>query len=75
MSDLKFRDFVAMPERHNNDFSKIPLDELPLTMSYVPMQKIGTLYSEQEALCRGTLFPELDKPFYGKFTGAEKKWK
>lgn len=74
MADLKFKDFV-IGIKPDNSFSKTPLDELPLTMSYVPMQKIGVLYSEEEGLCRGTIFPELDKPFYGKFTGAEKLWK
>ena len=76
MADIKFKDFV-MPEKPSkyNNFSKTPLDELPLTMSYTPMQKIGVLYEEAEGLCRGTIFPELDKPFYGKFTGASKEWK
>ena len=72
MADIKFKDFTAL--KSDNNFSKTPLDELPLTMAYVPMQKIGVLYSDEEGLCRGTIFPELDKPFYGKFTG-EKSWK
>lgn len=74
MADLKFKDFIVKPS-HDNDFSMTPLDKLPLAMSYTPMQKIGVLYGEEEGLCRGTIFPELDKPFYGKFTGAEKQWK
>ena len=47
-------------------FSKTPLDELPLTMAYVPMQKYGATYEAENALKNGTLFPELDKPFLGK---------
>jgi hypothetical protein len=72
MADLKFAEFVGMPKLTDNKFGKIPLDELPLTMSYVPMQCIGSVYAEDEALMRGTLFPELDKPFKGKFTGGRK---
>ncbi len=73
MSDLKFKGFV-MPERHDKQmkFSDTQLKNLPLTMAYVPMQKWGEVYSENDALERGTLFPDLDKPFYGKFTGARK---
>ncbi|MDD4698730.1 MAG: spore coat associated protein CotJA [Oscillospiraceae bacterium] len=44
-----------------------PLKDLPLTMAYVPMQKYSTVYDQAEALNNGTLFPDLDKPFSGKF--------
>ncbi|MCD7723148.1 MAG: spore coat associated protein CotJA [Clostridiales bacterium] len=37
-----------------------------VTMAYVPYQQQAEPYSnEMEALCRGTLFEELDKPFTG----------
>ena len=39
------------------------LHGLPPAMAYVPMQKIGKRYSDETALLRGTLFPELDLPF------------
>ena len=75
MSELKFKEFfnVEKPvEAHpKTKFSDTPLDRLPLAMSYVPMQSFGEVYDEHEALKRGTLFPELDKPFYGKFTGGK----
>lgn len=32
------------------------------TMSYTPSQEFGELYEPAQALCRGTLFPVLDKP-------------
>ena len=35
-------------------------------MAYVPWQNWGDLYSEPQALSRGTLFAALDKPFCGK---------
>ena len=39
--------------------------ELSLAMAYVPFQKCIDSYDEAEALKRGTLYPVLDKPFYG----------
>ncbi len=48
------------------EFSKTELDRLPLTMAYVPMQSNIKAYPPEEALQRGTLFPDLDKPFIGK---------
>ncbi|MBO5231933.1 MAG: spore coat associated protein CotJA [Clostridia bacterium] len=47
-------------------FSNIKLDNLPLTMAYVPFQKIEGTYNKEEALKAGTLFSNLDKPFLGK---------
>lgn len=35
----------------------------PLAMAYVPFQQWGQVYSEDDALCKGTLFPDLDFPF------------
>jgi len=42
------------------------LDAMALGMAYVPMQKWSKLYDPDTALYRGTLFPDLDKPFLGK---------
>jgi len=39
------------------------LQELPLAMAYVPIQCWGDTYAPSRALCRGTLFPQLDLPF------------
>lgn len=72
MADLKFAEFFAEREEKPFGFSKTPLDELPLTMAYTPIQRFKDIYNEAEALERGTLFQELDKPFYGKFTGVKK---
>ena len=43
-----------------------PLSELPLAMAYIPWQEWKDIYSADKALCRGTIFEELDKPFSGK---------
>lgn len=37
-----------------------------VTMAYIPFQQQAVPYAdEMKALCRGTLFEELDKPFTG----------
>lgn len=48
------------------DFDNTKLQNLPLTMAYVPMQTFTERYAEDKALKAGTLFPALDKPFLGK---------
>ena len=42
------------------------LDDLPLAMAYVPMQKWGDQYAPAVGLERGTIFPQLDLPFIGE---------
>ena len=42
------------------------LSQFPLAMGYVPWQKFSTPYEPEKAFSRGTLFPELDKPFAGR---------
>lgn len=39
---------------------------LPLAMAYVPWQRWNSIYDVCEALQRGTIFEELDKPFLGR---------
>lgn len=42
----------------------------PLAMAYVPMQKLENIYEPTHALKRGTLYPELDKPWHPEQGGA-----
>ena len=50
---------------------QVPFDELRLSgrfspaMAYVPWQRLDEMYTPETALERGTLYPELDKPFMG----------
>lgn len=37
-----------------------------LAMAYVPWQQWSQTYAPQKAMCAGTIFPELDKPFLGR---------
>ena len=44
----------------------MPLSDMQphvLAMAYVPVQHLDEVYEVDTALDRGTLFPELDKPF------------
>lgn len=41
-----------------------------LAMAYIKDQPFGEVYSMGDALCRGTLFPDLDKPYC---TGGRKR--
>lgn len=38
------------------------MDDLSLAYAYLPIQKWRRLYSPEDALMRGTMFEELDKP-------------
>lgn len=50
--------------RNKNEISSC-IDQLPLTMCYVPMQGWNRIYDLGTGFQKGTIFPELDKPFYG----------
>lgn len=45
--------------------SRFPSDT-PYAMAYVPFQQWEETYAENVALSKGTIFPSLDFPFYGK---------
>ena len=50
-----------------NKSAKSPFPEDPaLAIAYVRWQNLGEVYEVEKALAQGTLFPELDKPFYGR---------
>lgn len=46
---------------HSDVTGRFP-SETPLAMAYVPYQTFEKVYESDTALCRGTLFPELDFP-------------
>ena len=48
-------------------------DCFPVAMAYVRWQELDRMYPHELALERGTLYPELDKPFCGMtVTGGRK---
>jgi hypothetical protein len=42
------------------------VDSMQIAMQYVPWQHWNHIYCPEEGLKCGTIFPELNKPFYGK---------
>lgn len=44
-------------------FKEIPLDNLPVAMAYIPWQCTFETCDLNTALCIGTIFPCLNKPF------------
>ncbi len=60
----------TIPNCINDDYcimSPLPRNNGVLAMAFVDMQPIDTVYPEETAFCRGTLFKNLDMPFYGGF--------
>lgn len=49
---------------NDNNMTETP-NCMPIGMCYVPWQRWGSVYEPCKALERGTLFPDLDKPFSG----------
>ena len=65
---------LIMRERENmmsvsadNNSAEAPMPRFPkntpLGIAYVPFQQWSEVYTDDHALARGTLFPELDLPF------------
>ncbi len=72
LEDLLQMDQKPRAEHHHSaGINRECIDRLPLTMAYVPMQAFRETYEPNCALDNGTLFPELNKPFKGKFV----KWR
>lgn len=56
-----------MPQNNpgNNSTADNCIDNMPLAMAYVPMQRWQKIYEDSKAIMRGTIFEELDLPFKG----------
>lgn len=54
----------VIKELQNSDLFIRPIPENPvIAMAYVPFQNARKLYSPEQGICSGTMFPELNKPF------------
>ena len=63
--DILIKDpYIGMPI-HLDTSNGSCLENYPIAMSYVPFQQWKSTYPLEKALERGTLFPELDLPFFG----------
>ncbi len=50
-----------------NYYDQFPIEEFPVAMAYVPWHKLDKIYEDlEDAFREGTIFPELNKPFYGR---------
>lgn len=62
------KNVTSIPACINTDFcvaEPVCRNDGILTMAFVDMQPLDSVYPESTALCNGTLFPNLNKPFYG----------
>ena len=58
-NDMKYMDNAQM-----QDPGAFP-PQTPIGMAYVPVQKFRTVFDTDAALVKGTIFPELNKPWLG----------
>ena len=52
-----------MPVNSGTMNSSCNIDQFPVAMAYVPWQHWQQVYPVDKAINRGTIFPDLDKPF------------
>lgn len=53
--------------QHDSPCAKmLSKNEESLAMAYVPWQHFNNVYEPDKAILCGTIFPELNKPFYGR---------
>lgn len=67
-SNCSDADTVKIPKCISNDFCIASPQEINggiLTLAFADMQPLDSVYKPEAAFCRGTLFPNLNKPFYG----------
>lgn len=64
--------FLFRPNTENNvcepcgDLAQFTSQPVSLAMAYVPVQCWEQIYEPDTGLTRGTIFPDLDKPFIGE---------
>jgi len=58
-----------MADCRDNMTDKSYLGNMAIAMAYVPWQHFSKTYEPARGLRAGTIFPELDKPFYGRKGG------
>lgn len=60
-------------ERMERKCSQDNCNSWPISMAYVPWQHMNQVYEPAQALRSGTLFPELEKPFYGSMRRGNRR--
>lgn len=46
-------------------------EDISLAMAYMPLQQNIKTYSEEQGFMCGTIFPDLNKQFYGRMVDSE----
>ena len=63
LQDAAWNRFHLLEEApKSNRISSLPA-EMPIGMAYVPYQQWDTVYTAEEGFPKGTIFPQLHKPF------------
>lgn len=59
---MQYNTYRQIPERivKKDDF-----ENMPLAMAYVPWQKWQNICDAEKGFCNGTIFQDLNLPFYG----------
>ena len=57
------RGCMRQPDSSRELCAGIALDQMPVTMAYVPWTKWRNIYEAEKGLRRGTIFQDLDKPW------------
>lgn len=65
-NSMPVRPMPARSMPHSCNTQNDSLANMPVAMAYVPWQYFQDVYEPDKALLYGTIFPELNKPFYGK---------
>ena len=55
----------VLSNRKKDDSDSVFPKDPSLAMAYVPMQQLKNTYQPEQGWDNGTIFPELNKPFYG----------
>ena len=49
--------------KQSRNFDNLPLASMPLAQAYVPVQSFEEVYSAEEGIKKGTIFPSLYNPY------------
>ncbi len=66
MAIIEYIDGCEMNAAMDNFLGQNNPQNRPLAMAYVPYQEFEDLFSDEDALYRGTLYKRLDLPFLGR---------
>ena len=63
-------DFMQSMLQNQYGITPLPSDPV-VAMAYVPFQMPENVYTAEQGISIGTMFPELNKPFEGESIGGE----